>query len=142
MDAETFLEHYGVKGMKWGVRRDRSGASGPTEVSVIAPTGKRIRTSGGSGHPASEEAIKTASTKQKSRASGVRSLSNKEIQDAVRRMQLEKQFNELSAKPGILAKGQKFAKSLLGLGDTANRAVTFANSPAGKQLKDALKNDN
>jgi hypothetical protein len=26
--VEEFLEHFGVKGMKWGVRKDRSGASG------------------------------------------------------------------------------------------------------------------
>lgn len=26
-DAEEFLEHYGVKGMKWGVRRKRRGSS-------------------------------------------------------------------------------------------------------------------
>lgn len=26
--VDSFLEHYGVKGMKWGVRRDRSKSSG------------------------------------------------------------------------------------------------------------------
>lgn len=26
IDEETYLEHYGVKGMKWGIRRDRSGS--------------------------------------------------------------------------------------------------------------------
>ena len=31
---EDFLEHYGVKGMKWGVRNDRSGAHHPTKSSA------------------------------------------------------------------------------------------------------------
>ena len=31
---EDFLEHYGVKGMKWGVRKDRSGAHHPTKSSA------------------------------------------------------------------------------------------------------------
>ena len=31
---EDFLEHYGVKGMKWGVRKDRSGAHHPAKSSA------------------------------------------------------------------------------------------------------------
>ena len=34
IDMDDFLEHYGVKGMKWGVRKDRSGAHHPTKSSA------------------------------------------------------------------------------------------------------------
>ena len=34
INMDDFLEHYGVKGMKWGVRKDRSGAHHPTKSSA------------------------------------------------------------------------------------------------------------
>ena len=34
INMDDFLEHYGVKGMKWGVRKDRSGAHHPAKSSA------------------------------------------------------------------------------------------------------------
>lgn len=34
--TEEFLEHYGVKGQKWGVRRKSSGKSGGTDTSKLS----------------------------------------------------------------------------------------------------------
>jgi hypothetical protein len=70
--VEEVLEHHGIKGQKWGIRRKR----GP-EGTV---------------------------------ASAAKHLSNEELQAAVTRMNLEKQFNTLSAKD---AKGESFTKGLL-----------------------------
>lgn len=68
--AEDFLEHFGVKGMRWGVR-------------------------GGKGTP-SADAAKSTSIRTIAKKSGVKSVSNKELQEAINRMQLEQNFKRLT----------------------------------------------
>ena len=41
-DTEEFLEHYGVKGMKWGVRRDRSTTSTKPKKSSLRKEAKDL----------------------------------------------------------------------------------------------------
>lgn len=67
--AEDFLQHFGVKGMKWGVRR-----------SV----------------PASSDAQKSLDVRAKAKSGKVKSLSNAELQLAINRMNLEQQFKRLA----------------------------------------------
>jgi hypothetical protein len=124
--------------MKWGVRKaDRSA----TDVVVTQKKpGTRVSTSGGKNQPASEDAKNAAAARQKAKSSTTDSLSNKELQDLVRRMNLEQQYSDLMSKRSSspLAKGQRFVKDLLGVGKTANEVVAFQNSPVGKQLKEKL----
>jgi len=107
-DAEEFLEHYGVPGMKWGRRKRRGGSSEATKVSVSTKTrgGKAvIKTKGGENQPASKEAISTAVINRKGRKSGTAALSNKEMQAAVKRMKLEKEYKkELLDQQGVVGK--------------------------------------
>lgn len=68
LDAENFLAHYGVKGMKWGKKKN----------------------------PASSDAAAKASTRTAAKKLGVHTVSNAELQTAIRRMQLEQDFKRLS----------------------------------------------
>jgi 2'-5' RNA ligase len=70
---EEILEHYGVKGMKWGKRKTRQ-----TEPS----------------HPDSQH-VTNIHMRVKSQKT-TRPLSNKELQDAITRMNLEQQYSRLS----------------------------------------------
>lgn len=136
----NFLQQYGVKGMHWGVSRSKTADRSPTAVEVHARPGKAIRTTGGKHHGPNEDAVNAAVTRQKARKSTTDSLSTKELQTLVNRMNLEQQYNRLNA--GDARGGQqvqKFLKKALGLGKTANDVHTFTNSPAGKTLKIALK---
>jgi hypothetical protein len=90
--GEKFLEHFGVKGMRWGVRRESTTPSTkapekqktPTPVVVSQQKGtSKLKTSGGTRQPASDEAVRAASLSQKLRKSGVNSLTNREMQDLV-----------------------------------------------------------
>jgi hypothetical protein len=136
-NIDDVLAHFGVKGMKWGQHKK----SGPTAEVTVNTSGKKIKTSGGEGLPATKEAVTTAGARQKAKKSGVRSLSNDELQAAVRRMQLETQFSQLNAQtnPSKVIKGKAAVKELLGLGKTVNEIGAFANSPAGKELRSQLK---
>jgi 2'-5' RNA ligase len=116
MPIEEFLEHYGVKGMQWGVRRDGRNSATPTAVATtsttVIPSGNRrktkIKVEGGQNHDAHPDAIKVAEAKTKLKKSGPATLSNKELQDVAKRLQLEQQVKQLTAPAG-----KKFVTNLL-----------------------------
>ena len=111
---EDVLEHFGVKGMKWGQRKARE--DGP-----VSKDTQRAR-----------EHAKTI------KKHGTAALSNKELQEYVTRMNLERQYNGFKAEPKA-KKGQRYVKEVLAIGRTANEVYAFVNSPVGKEIKAALK---
>lgn len=106
-----FLEHYGVKGMRWGVSREAPSAVAPTAMSVV-PHGTKRRTkvevAGGENHPAHEDALKVAEARAKLKRSGTAALSNQELQTMAKRLQLETQVAQLTS-----SRGQKFIQRQL-----------------------------
>jgi hypothetical protein len=84
------LLHYGKKGMKWGERR-AAGRANSTQTSSHGG-GNNARKYGA----ASEDARRAAAGRQSIKKSGVHSLSNKELQEVVTRMNLEQQYVRLS----------------------------------------------
>lgn len=70
---ESFLEHYGVKGMRWGQRRKR----------------------GPDGRVKSTEAKRAEQILTKAKKKGKSSLTNKELGDLNKRLQLEQQYSKL-----------------------------------------------
>lgn len=68
--VDDFLKHFGVKGMKWG--RHKKSA------------------------PIAEDAARKMDVKSKVKKNGVKNVSNKDLQDAINRMNLEQQFKRLS----------------------------------------------
>lgn len=113
----SFLIHYGVKGMKWGVRR--------TQTQLDA---------------ASAEATRSMEIRGKVAANRGRtdSLSNKELQDAITRMNLEQQYTRLTAQPNNVERGQSYLKTGLSLGKSMNDVMSFINSPAGKLIRKTI----
>lgn len=115
------LEHHGVKGQKWGVRRSAAELSGgraarkAAKRSPIVTTshtpGKRVQTVGGKSLPAHEDAFKTAVSKQRAKSSTTDALSNKELKDLVTRMNLEQQYSNLAK--GKKSEGQAYIENQL-----------------------------
>ena len=104
------LEHFGVKGMRWGVRRK----SGP-------PSGD----------------AKTADKlSQKVKAGGTKTLTNKQLKQYVERMRLEKQYKEL-APESTRRKVGKFVGDLMLTTGKAEVGKLVANQ-AGKQIAKIL----
>lgn len=90
--VSDYLAHYGVKGMKWGVRK----SDVPAGETRVTQKGRKLKGEGGKGLPAHEDAKKAAVSKQKAKGSGIQSLSNQELKDLANRMNLEQQVRQLS----------------------------------------------
>lgn len=87
--TDSNLAHYGVKGMRWGVRKQ------PTL------------------HPASEDSARATAHKVQAKTKGIHTLSNKDLQEYINRANLEQQFNRLSTQQKNQKAGVKWVNNLL-----------------------------
>lgn len=108
--VEDVLNHFGVKGMHWGVRNDRKKSSG---------SGKRSGTNGPP-HPST--------------------LSDDALKKHVARMELEKRYTDLAAGKHSKSKGEgaAFAKEL-GKNSVKIASATATSFAVGKALNKAFK---
>lgn len=108
------LQHFGIKGQKWGVRRSRE------ELARVNP---------------SEDSARVEKAKAKVVGGNTAALSNKELQDVVTRMNLEQQFSRLNA--GTQSAGKKFAKEIL-VNVAKQQVTTLASKAATKAVASAM----
>jgi hypothetical protein len=113
------LEHFGVKGMHWGVRKaEKRRAVSSTDANNAADAKAKIK-----------------------KAGGTHVLTNQELQSLVSRMNLEQQLNTLKEKePTKFRKGKKIVKEIVDTGKTINDVYQLINSPVGKIVTDTAKN--
>lgn len=124
------LEHHGVKGQKWGVRRKAT--VGAQEV-VISDKRKRLKTSGGAGHPAHADAVRARVSGQIARKSGIKALSNEQLREYNNRLNMEQQTKRLMYDDSSPPK--KFVLKLLRQtgNSTANEVSNQASTAAVKK---------
>lgn len=154
-DLETFLEHHGVKGMKWGVRKKRSSRVDTGAVNELA---RRQNQNVGMLDPSSLGTKKSSnpntgmpdpSTISRNSGGLVRRpntahLTDKQLQDTINRMRLDQQYAELTApkvSPGkkwIKGLGSKIANNLQDA--IAKNASQMLVTSARKYLTEASKN--
>ena len=107
--VDNFLEHYGVKGMRWGVRQKRPGV----KLSGDAQKARKYR-----GKPAS-------------------SLTNKQLRELNERIKLEQNYKKLN--PGKKTRGEEAVKGVLATAGLGITVYNMAKSPAGKAAIEAGK---
>lgn len=108
-DPDDFLAHYGVKGMKWGVRKDR----------VKKPRSKR---------PKSSEHEESRRIKKKK----LSEMTNEEIATLTRRLQLESQYNRLN--PNAYQQGRAAINEITSAINSANTIAGLPSSAIGKAV--------
>jgi hypothetical protein len=115
-NVEKILLHYGKMGMKWGTR-NKTGA----------PTSEHHST----------DAKTATATRAKAKTTGIKSLSNKEIQAYVLRLNLEKQFHQTTPSGKVI----KFMNDLfLGVGkQQASSVIAGSVSAVSGQITGRLK---
>ena len=157
--VDSFLSHFGVKGMKWGVRRSQAQrvgdvflerglaistpgtrARGAARAAKIASTpvkvtekGKKLKTSGGRGRPAHSDAVRARTHGQVGKKSGLKALSNEELQVYAHRLQLEQNVKRL--RYNEMNPGKKFVATLLGQSgkSLASEGVNKGTKEIGKR---------
>lgn len=130
--VDAFLEHYGVLGMKWGVRKKRSTK---TVEFTDRLTGAKGRVVVKNARGSKREKRKIERLKTRSQPS-VKRLSDEQLRTAINRMQLERQYTQLRTDQT----NNKAAKAFLAKHGTkiVGAALTgFATQQVGKGLNTA-----
>lgn len=108
------LTHFGVKGMRWGVRKKQEPVS-----TGVAKT------------PMSSDAALTSKIRTKARTSGMSSLSNEELFALNQRLQLERQYSALTALPATKS-GMDKVNDMLKVVNTVNNVIRSPSRPSEK----------
>ena len=93
--ADSFFTHHGILGMRWGIRRTQA---------QLARNGGRLKK--GSSKKEDHEDYKKAHVSKR-----VKSMSDVELRDRINRLQMEKQYTQLTHKEK--SAGAKFVTNIL-----------------------------
>lgn len=130
------LSHHGIKGMKWGVRR--------SEAELARARGESPKTSSAKSKKARgifKKKSPATKSESKPKSKNISEMSDDELRRMVNRLQLEKQYRELS--PKQVSKGKAFYDKYVAPA-VADTARNVAKDYLNKQLREVLglKNEN
>jgi hypothetical protein len=94
--VQEFIEHHGVKGMRWGVRRSRG------DRSVFRERAKAAASSDKGEHRHKERTVYGKSPER---------LTNAQLEARIKRMDMEKRYNDLNKRD--VSAGEKFATDIV-----------------------------
>ena len=109
------LYHFGVKGMRWGVRK-------------ASPSG-----SGTKSYKSSRDYNAANRLRRKAKGSGTKSLTNKEMKMLNTRLELEKKYNALN--PSTLNKGQRVLSTTVSVVGGVTALYAASKSPLANDVK-------
>ncbi len=119
-DVDDFLAHFGVKGQRWGVRKDRKGSGISAEERELKTMARR-------------DAIKRS---PKLLYKYRNQFTKEELQEAVGKLKLEREIRSL--KKADITIGAEYADAFLSYAKVANTAYTLYSSPLGNAMAKKL----
>ena len=122
------LYHYGIKGMKWGVIRTAE------QLGHIVKSAKSLYDSHKAKKRAKEEAI---IAKKRSKITNPKKLTTEELNARIKRLQLEKDYNDLVKDINSTRKGKRFVMDILE-SSGKNLFTQVANHYGAKALNEAI----
>lgn len=136
----NYLEHHGVLGMKWGVRKSRP-SSGRTSSAKKASSFTFGRTK-----IKNKAKTRTNSEEAKPKKKSIKDMSDDELKTQINRLELEKRYRDLSkvVNPQPSKKGKDFTMRVLekiGENTLTNIGTQAANKALGTAINKAFKVD-
>lgn len=133
------LTHWGVKGMRWGIRRyqNKDGTLTPAGNKRLKSKGEKVKTD--------KILKKTNSSKKSYHSKKIIEMSDSELREKINRLQMEKQLKDLisSSEKTKRSKGKDFVMGVLEQSgkNIATQAATYVigkgvNNTLGKMLND------
>jgi len=110
VNDSAFLQHYGVKGMRWGHHKN----------------------------PASADSTVASLARQQKRDEGIHTLTNDQLRKTIERLSLEKQYKQLEMDSSAKRKAAKLVADLL-LGVGKQEAAKFLASTVAETVKQVKK---
>lgn len=133
-DDELYIQHYGILGMRWGIRKDRRARK------AAIKRGRRAKPS--------KDYTRSIELRGRIKGGGTSKLSNKELRAAIDRINLERQYQSFTTKKpsqaskwgkaGLKKVGKMAGKAALGAAAVvlAKRGVTAASNLESLRLVD------
>lgn len=125
---DDYLMHHGVKGMKWGVRKDQyEKAFKPGRKGTGSPAERATQASGN----IIEASKRLVSRRKRRPKQDYSKLSNKELQKRIQRLEMERRYSSLTD-PGF-SRGKQKALDILDITGDA-MAVAASGAIIGTQI--------